>query len=95
MDALGTGLPIVTLPGQFMRGRQTMAMLKQLGLPELIAQNQNEFAAICARLCTDNEWRRELGLRLASSAPQLFSNKLPLEALAAYFETMVGDVKPI
>ncbi len=90
LDALGMGLPIVTLPGKFMRGRQTMAMLKQLSLNELIAQDQNEFAIVVQRLCSHEAWRLELRSRLASSAPQLFSNKRPMEALAAYFETMAG-----
>ena len=30
-------LPMVTLPGEFMRGRQSYAMLKAMGLDDLIA----------------------------------------------------------
>ena len=37
LDALACGLPVVTLPGAFMRGRQSAGMLSLLGVPELIA----------------------------------------------------------
>ncbi len=35
LDALAAGLPPVTLPGAYMRGRQSFAMLRMLGLEEL------------------------------------------------------------
>ena len=43
------GLPIVTLPGEFMRGRQTMGMLAMLGVEELIVATIDEYLTL-ARL---------------------------------------------
>ena len=40
LDALASALPVVTLEGRFMRGRQTAAMLRILGIEELIARDQ-------------------------------------------------------
>ena len=37
LDAIASGLPIVTLPGAFMRGRQSAGMLQTLGMLELVA----------------------------------------------------------
>jgi CRISPR-associated protein Csy1 len=40
LDALACGLPIVTLPGAYMRGRQSAGMLKLIGVSELIARDR-------------------------------------------------------
>jgi CRISPR-associated protein Csy1 len=45
LDALSTWLPIVTLEGELMRGRQTAAMLRILGLEELIAADRDDYLA--------------------------------------------------
>jgi CRISPR-associated protein Csy1 len=37
IDAIAAALPVVTLPGTLMRGRQSAAMLAALQLPQLIA----------------------------------------------------------
>ena len=61
LDALACSLPVVTLPGAFMRGRQSAGMLSLLGVPELIAADAGEYLSITARLAGDEAWRRELG----------------------------------
>jgi len=43
MEALTMGLPTVTLPGEFMRGRHTYAFNKIAGVEALNAQNEDEF----------------------------------------------------
>ena len=49
LDALAAGLPIVTLPGRFMRGRQSAAMLSRMGLDELVAADAEDYVRIAAR----------------------------------------------
>ena len=53
LDALAAGLPVVTRRGRFMRGRQSAGMLEIIGLPELIAENDDDYAAIALRLGRD------------------------------------------
>src|SRR5207248_8708707 len=60
LDALACGLPIVTLPGQFMRGRQSAGMLRLMGLPQLIARDRHDYLAIANRLVVDVPWRTKL-----------------------------------
>src|SRR5207253_11463488 len=60
LDALASGLPVVTLPGQLMRGRQSMAMLHLLGLPELITPNPEEYVERAVAVGRDKEYRRSL-----------------------------------
>jgi predicted O-linked N-acetylglucosamine transferase (SPINDLY family) len=72
LDALACGLPIVTLPGAFMRGRQSAGMLALLGIPELVANDVDDYARIVRRIVTDAAWRRELSLRIEAAHPRLF-----------------------
>jgi CRISPR-associated protein Csy1 len=72
LDALACGLPIVTLPGAYMRGRQSAGMLSLLGIPELIARDEGDYARIAARLIAEVGWQRELAQRIAGARDSLF-----------------------
>jgi CRISPR-associated protein Csy1 len=72
LDALACSLPVVTLPGAFMRGRQSAGMLSLLGVPELIATDHAGYLSIAARLADDEDWRRELAARIGAAQSRLF-----------------------
>ena len=72
LDALACGLPIVTLPGAHMRGRQSLGMLSLLGVPELVARDHDDYVAIASRLVTDSAWRDNLSARIVAAHDKLF-----------------------
>ena len=86
VDALDCGVPIVTLPGAMMRGRQSAGMLSRLGLSELIASDIDDYVRIATRLCGDAAWRAELGALIRERSGVLFDDPAPLAALAAFYE---------
>lgn len=83
LDALACGLPVVTLPGKFMRGRQSYGMLKYMGMDELIAQGPQEYIEIATRLGLDHTWRTKLAQRIARNSDTLFSDESPVRQLEA------------
>jgi len=87
LDALACGLPIVTLPGAFMRGRQSAGMLNLLGVPELIARDRAGYSAIAARLIADAAWRRELSARIRSAQGRLFDVRDAIASLETLLQT--------
>jgi predicted O-linked N-acetylglucosamine transferase (SPINDLY family) len=87
LDALAAGLPVVTLPGAFMRGRQSAAMLGLLEMPELVARDGDDYARIAARLAGDRAWREEVAARIRAGSGALFDRPEPVEALAAFLES--------
>ncbi len=91
LDALAMGLPIVTLPGEFMRGRQTMGMLTLLGVEELIATSTDDYLAIAARLGTDKIYRDEVSRKILANVARLFNDPAPPKALGAILQTLVQD----
>jgi CRISPR-associated protein Csy1 len=81
LDALACGLPLVTLPGELMRGRQSAGMLRLLGVDELIAADGDDYVAIATRLGREPSWRDELSARIRDGLGQLFDDAEPVHAL--------------
>jgi predicted O-linked N-acetylglucosamine transferase (SPINDLY family) len=52
-DALWAGLPVVTCLGATFAGRVAASLLNAIGLPELVAQSRDEYAALALRLAVD------------------------------------------
>ncbi|HET7730306.1 MAG TPA: tetratricopeptide repeat protein [Usitatibacter sp.] len=90
LDALATGLPVVTLPGGLMRGRQSQAMLRMLGLDELIASGTEDYVAKAVALGGDAERRRSVSERIAARGGELFGRDEPIRALESFFERAAG-----
>jgi predicted O-linked N-acetylglucosamine transferase (SPINDLY family) len=82
LDALWMGVPTLTMPGRTVSGRAGLCLLKNLGLPELIAEDPEDLARIAAELAADlprlSELRATLRDRLEGSplmdAPRFASN---------------------
>lgn len=86
LDALAMGLPVATLPGTFMRGRQSAAMLKRMGLDELIAPDSSGLVDVTTRLLTDAAWRTGLSRRIIENQHRVFDDPEPIKELARFLE---------
>ena len=86
LDALACGLPVVTWPGESMRSRQSAGMLTLCGVPQLVARDGDEYAAIAARLIGDSAWRTEVGAAIGAGSSALFDRPEPIVALAEFLE---------
>jgi predicted O-linked N-acetylglucosamine transferase (SPINDLY family) len=60
LDALACALPVVTYPGEYMRGRQSYGMLKLMNMDELIANNSEDYIKKAARLGLDLNWKHRV-----------------------------------
>jgi CRISPR-associated protein Csy1 len=90
LSALASGLPIVTLEGRFMRGRQSAAMLRIVGVEELIARDTGEYLELALRIARDPAYREALSTRIREGWPRLADRSEPVEALADALTAMVG-----
>jgi predicted O-linked N-acetylglucosamine transferase (SPINDLY family) len=90
LDAIAAGLPIVALPGRFMRGRQSAAMLRMMGMDELIANDADDYVRISARLAQDRSWRQTLARRIGENSARLFDDPAPLASLAVFLQRAAG-----
>jgi CRISPR-associated protein Csy1 len=81
LDALASGLPVVTRPGALMRGRQSQAMLGIVGVPELVAADFEGHVEMAVRLGRDAEERRSISERILAGREHLFEREEPVRAL--------------
>jgi predicted O-linked N-acetylglucosamine transferase (SPINDLY family) len=93
-EAVACGQPIVTLPGEFMRGRQSFAILKQLGVTDTIARDEEEYVSVAVRLALDREWRDSLADKMIANHHLLYSDKGCVEALEKFYCRAVNDRLP-
>jgi len=86
LDAIACGLPLVTLPGRFMRGRQSAGMLTIAGCEDLIADDQDHYVELVRRVVTDPAWRDQLAQRLTAGLSRIFDDPAPIAALAEFLQ---------
>ena len=85
IDALHAGLPVVTSPGAYMRGRQSAAMLRLAGVcGELCVPDPRQLAARVLALLDDAPARAALRRRIAQGLPALFDAGAAREAFLGH-----------
>ncbi len=85
LDAIACSLPVVTLPGEFMRGRQSYGMLKLMGLDELIAKDQDDYVEIAVRLGTDRAWRKQVARHISANSDSIFGVETALRQMEQFY----------
>lgn len=85
LEALSRGLPPVTLPTAFMRGRHTMAMLQLMDMPELIAPDLQGYVDIAARLGREPAWRANVRARIVARRDTLYDDHSAVRALEDFY----------
>lgn len=83
MEALSTGVPVVTLEGDRHAGRVGAAILRPLGLDRLVAGDVGAYVDAAVQLARDEDGRR----RLAGTLPDLLADS-PLCDAAAFANAM-------
>ncbi|MGA7932101.1 MAG: tetratricopeptide repeat protein [Kovacikia sp.] len=86
LEAIAYGLPVVTCPGKFMRGRHSAAILQMLGIPELIASTAEDYVGISVGLGLDPNWRKEISQTIVAHHPQLYDDRTCVQALEAFYQ---------
>jgi predicted O-linked N-acetylglucosamine transferase (SPINDLY family) len=89
LESLSHDLPIVTLAGDFMRGRHGLAILQQLRVPELACDNVDEYCATAVRLARDPGFRETMRCRINHARHRLYRDPAPVAALNDFLEHAV------
>ncbi len=90
LEAIACGLPIVTCPGSLMRGRHSYALLRQLGITETIAQDEQDYIRIAIALGQNPAWRRQVTQAMARGFPRLYGNNRCMADLEAFYLRVAG-----
>jgi len=91
METIACRVPVVTMPGRFMRSRHSAAILAQLGVPDTIAQDKEAYVSLAVRLGMDRSWRDEIRERMVAGYPKLYSDPRSTAALETFYAKVVGE----
>ncbi|HIK10780.1 MAG TPA: tetratricopeptide repeat protein [Oscillatoriaceae cyanobacterium M33_DOE_052] len=94
LEAIACHLPIVTCPGEFMRGRHADSFLKMMGVTETIAQTPAEYIEIAVQLGLDPQWRRQIAQRLSQRQDNLFDDQTCVAEMEAFYRQVVKKSPP-
>lgn len=89
-ESLPFNKPIVTLPGDFMRGRHAAAILAMMGVNETIAANRQEYIDIAVQLANDPDWRSAVSAKIAAEKHRAYNDRVCITALETFLETVCG-----
>lgn len=93
LDALSLGVPIVTLPGKFMRGRATLACYRQMGMSDCIAANASAYIRIATELANDVTRRSWLSESIAAQSRLLGERSDMIWELEQFFISAVESAE--
>jgi predicted O-linked N-acetylglucosamine transferase (SPINDLY family) len=74
LEGFSLGVPVVTLPTEFLRGRITPALCRRLGLEQCIAQGVDDYVRIAVSLGTDAPLRTQVRDQIVAGQSALFDD---------------------
>ena len=91
LNAIACNLPVVTCPGESMRGRHSYAFLKMLGITDTIANSPSEYIEIAVKLGLDVDWRNSITAKMNQNHHHLFDDKTCVEGLEVFYKQVVEN----
>lgn len=87
------GTPMVTMPGEFMRGRVGLMYCRMLDLMDCVADTPEAYAQLAVRIATTPQLRDELRTRILANNKAIFENKQSANELAEFVRTAASKAK--
>ncbi len=90
MEAIACGIPaVVTLPGAFMRGRHTYAMLKMMEFSDTIAASVDQYIEIAVKLGRDPDFFSRVQKQMAAKRHRIFNDDTCIRELENFYSHIV------
>jgi len=83
--ALALGVPLVTLPGAYSRGRGTDAAYRRIGISTCVAADPNDYVRRAVAIASDRSLRDAIGASFRERIGMLFSNSAGAQEIEAFF----------
>ncbi|HMQ52235.1 MAG TPA: tetratricopeptide repeat protein [Anaerolineae bacterium] len=84
-EAIAVGTPIVTWPGEFMRGRMTYGCYRKIGVLDSVVSSAAEYVAKAVQLATDRVSQQQLRQKILTAGAALFEDGAAGQELAQFF----------
>ena len=88
-QALAMGTPVVTLPGDYLRGRLSLAIYCHLRVLECAAATADDYADTAVRLGTDSAWRARVTTQIDNNLHRIFDDPVFLEEAERFLMSVI------
>jgi predicted O-linked N-acetylglucosamine transferase (SPINDLY family) len=85
-QALGLGMPIVTLPAPYLRGRLTAGCYRKMKFENFVARSPDEYVDLAVRLGTDSAYNAAVRAEIASRSDALYVDIAAVRELERFFQ---------
>jgi predicted O-linked N-acetylglucosamine transferase (SPINDLY family) len=92
-EAFALGVPLVTLPSPFLRGRITYAQYQMMGIQDPVVATPQEYVAKAVELGTDPDRRAAASEMIRAASDVLFENAQAVRGLEDFFRRAVAEAK--
>ncbi len=93
LEAIAIGTPVVTIPGDFLRGRLSYALYRQMGIDACIAADLQDYVGIATRLGTDPTARAAAVAAIEETRGAVFEDDKIVAELEAWFVSAVEETR--
>jgi predicted O-linked N-acetylglucosamine transferase (SPINDLY family) len=91
-QALGLGVPIVTLPGALMRGRVTAGCYRKMKIDSGVVESIEDYLDLAVRLGTDRAFNALVRAEINSRSAALFEDREAVRELEEFFKSAVREL---
>jgi len=83
-EAFAFGMPVVTWPSDYLKGRLTYSFYCKMGIYDLIARDHQQYIELALKVANDDKWRNKMIEKIKSRNHVLYENKNAVKELAAF-----------
>jgi predicted O-linked N-acetylglucosamine transferase (SPINDLY family) len=87
-EAFALGVPIVTWPSAFLRGRITLALYKKINVMDCVASSASEYVQLAVRLGTEPDFRDAMRNKILASNDALYEDAGTVDELGTFFKKL-------
>lgn len=87
-EALAVGLPVVTLPSEFLRARISSAMYQQMEMDDLVVHSPENYVECAVRIGTDPDYRQAIRQKILERCPILYEDHRAIEEYTRFFQSI-------
>ncbi|MBK8189634.1 MAG: hypothetical protein IPK79_04210 [Vampirovibrionales bacterium] len=88
-EAIAMGIPIVTWPGEYMRGRVTYGCYQKIGMTETIAYTLDEYAPLAVAIASNPDLRAALREKTLARHHALYEDEGAVDEFAEFLEQAI------
>ena len=85
------GTPLVTLPGDYVRGRPTYGCYLKMGMLDCVARDPGDYVDLAVRIGTDRALRESISRKILASCSTLYSDPVAVAELAGFLRSAASS----